>query len=159
MLKDTVAAEDAVVGSGGKIVLDGAVIVKKIANYWQTSDGVVIIGSGAIVDLTGNTNSTPIAPGGSVVMPARPEDASVQFHYTDPDAPLQDGHATREFNELEIHGTTVTNLGIIYGATVTVPADTQDIWIVNTTDGTVELTSASAGDYVVSGGLTGIEKI
>ncbi|MBR4253519.1 MAG: hypothetical protein IKQ16_00340 [Lentisphaeria bacterium] len=158
VLKDTVAAEDAVVGSGGKIVLDGAVTVKKIANYWQTSDGVVIIGSGAIVDLTGNTNSTPIAPGGSVVMPARPEDASVQFHYTDPDAPLQDGHATREFNELEIHGTTVTNLGIIYGATVTVPADTQDIWIVNTTEGTVELTSASAGDYVVSGGLTGIEK-
>ena len=63
VLKDTVAAEDAVVGSGGKIVLDGAVIVKKIANYWQTSDGVVTISSGASINLTSS-----IVPGGAITV-------------------------------------------------------------------------------------------
>lgn len=137
--------------NGGNLSLEGQVKLERVAAYANAS-GFVTISSGASINLTSS-----IVPGGGIDMPARPESASVKIFYTDPDAPTP-GYSSRTFEELEIHGTTITNLGIIYGATVTIPADTQDTWIVSTTEGTVELTSASAGDYVVNGGLKNIEK-
>jgi len=136
--------------SSGKIILAGTNVINKITGI---NSPTVTISAGALITLTSS-----IAPGGGIVMPARPESAPVQIHYNDPDAPVQEGYSTREFNELEIRGTTISNLGVILGATVTIPADTPSTWLINTTEGTVELTSASAGDYVVSGGLTGVEK-
>ena len=116
-----------------------------------------MISSGAIVDLTGNTNAVVMNPGGGIVIPARLGDdsATIQINYTDSGTGDTEH---RTFSELEIRGTTITNQGVIYGATVTIPADTQAEWFIYTTEGTVVLTSANAGDYVVTGGLIGAER-
>lgn len=57
------------VDNGGTAVFSGSNTIRRIAPYHNTSagrSGFVTISGGAIVDLTGNTNSTPIAPGGGI---------------------------------------------------------------------------------------------
>ena len=139
--------------STGRCTLAGSNVIDSISG----TAGSVTISSGAIIDLTGNANATPINPGGAIVIPARLGDdtATVQINYTDS---VTGDPESRRFDELAIRGTTITNQGIIYGATVTIPAEPQETWFLNTTEGTVTLTYEDAGDYVVTGGLTGVER-
>lgn len=79
-------------------------------------NGSVTISSGAVVDLTGNTNTTPINPGGGITICGGPMNSGTKIIGSA-------GAATqmREFEDVEIHGTSITKQGIIYGATVTIP--------------------------------------
>ena len=55
--------------SPGSVALSGTNAVGIIEGFSQTSgSGTVTLTSGAILDLTGNTNATPINPGGGVVV-------------------------------------------------------------------------------------------
>lgn len=54
-----------------KVVFKGSNTLKAtITPYSEDNTGIVEITSGAIVDLTGNTNATPIAPGGGITFEA-----------------------------------------------------------------------------------------
>ncbi len=56
-------------GDGGAIVfLGGTNKVESIQPRTSDRIGTVTISSGAVLDLTGNTNATPIAPGGGVIV-------------------------------------------------------------------------------------------
>lgn len=57
-----------VVTTGGTVSFSGSNTIDRIARRSDSQGGPVIISSGAIVDLTGNTNPTPIAPGGGVIV-------------------------------------------------------------------------------------------
>jgi hypothetical protein len=50
---------------GGTLVLGGSNTIDKVTGYGGA--GYVVISSGAILDLTGNTNTTPINPTGGIV--------------------------------------------------------------------------------------------
>ena len=63
----TPVVQTVMVTSGGTVTLAGSNTIQRIMTY-GASNGFVTISSGAIVDLTGNTNATPIAPGGGVVV-------------------------------------------------------------------------------------------
>ena len=105
------------------------------------SPGTIIVSSGAIIDLTGNTNATPITP--AIAIPAG---AIVTI--------IGSGGSSGYFSELALTGSTITNAGLIYGATVTVPA-AGGPWEVNTTEGdsTLEATGTEQ-QVVISGGVS-----
>ena len=78
-----------------------------------TNPGYVTVANGAIVDLTGNTNAVPINPGGGITLYGGPYDSGTKIVYgSGADV------SSRWFEDLEIRGTSITNQGIIYGATV-----------------------------------------
>ena len=81
-----------------------------------TGTGSATLASGAILDLTGNTNTTPINPGGGITLCGGPMNSGTKIVGSA-------GSATqmREFEDVEIHGASISNQGIIYGATVTIP--------------------------------------
>ena len=56
--------------ANGKAIIAGSCSLDEIANYNTTGSGTVTISSGAILDLTGNMNSTPINPGGGITFEA-----------------------------------------------------------------------------------------
>ena len=57
--------------SGGKVEVSGDCTIDTIRKNPQYNDsGTVILSSGAIVDLTGNTNAMPINPGGGITFEA-----------------------------------------------------------------------------------------
>lgn len=59
--------------SGGTVTFAGSNVFKAtLGNVYSagTAGGNVVISSGAILDLTGNTNATPIAPGGGITFDA-----------------------------------------------------------------------------------------
>lgn len=67
----TVLVKDSTVGNvglniGGTCIIDGNTAIGAIAPHTASTSGFVTISSGAILDLTGNTNATPIAPGGGI---------------------------------------------------------------------------------------------
>lgn len=49
-----------------QLFVSGSVSVTQVSAYGTNASGTVTISSGAILDLTGNTNATPIAPGGGI---------------------------------------------------------------------------------------------
>lgn len=105
--------------------------------------GTLVISSGATVDLTGNTNAIAIAPGGGITIPAG---AVVTI--------LGSGGSSGYFSELALTGSTITNTGRIYGATVTVPASGGP-WEVNTTEGDSTLEAdGTERQAVISGGVS-----
>jgi hypothetical protein len=55
-----------VLSSDGMVVFSGSNTVGYIAARGETNYGSVALTSGAVLDLTGNTNTTPIAPGGAI---------------------------------------------------------------------------------------------
>ncbi len=67
---------------------------------------------------------------------------------------LGSGGSSGYFSELALTGSTITNTGLIYGATVTVPA-TGGPWEVETTEGdsTFEATGTERQE-VLSGGVS-----
>ena len=92
--------------------------------------GTVSIESGAVIDLTGNSNAAPIAPGGAITIPA---EAVVLV--------LGSGGSSGYFSELALTGSTITNAPAVLGATVTIPASGGP-WDVEYADGTSETFSA-----------------
>jgi len=57
----------AIDGSSATIICSGSNAINLISKNTTSAYGTVSITSGAVVDLTGNTNATPIAPGGGIV--------------------------------------------------------------------------------------------
>ena len=57
-----------VLASNGKMVLTGSNAVGCVTERDASRYGTVTLSNGAIVDLTGNTNATPINPGGGVIV-------------------------------------------------------------------------------------------
>ena len=55
---------------GGSMTLSSNCCIDSITYYNSTSSGSVAIASGATLDLTGNTNATPINPGGGITFGA-----------------------------------------------------------------------------------------
>ena len=144
-------------GGSASIVFDGENKLRSflVPIFAGNPGGSVTISSGAVVDLTGNTNATPIAPGGGIMIPP---DASVDIIGSDGPAGSC-GH----FSALAIRGATITNTGCIYGATVTVPASSgtaRGPWDLSTTEGMVQVDvpGATAREEVIPGGLYGIEE-
>lgn len=60
------AGQTIVLTNTGKVVLRGSNVIDGIGPVPSASSGTVTLTSGAILDLTGNTNATPIAPGGGI---------------------------------------------------------------------------------------------
>ena len=50
------------------LTMAGSNVIHSVGNAGTGDTGTVLISSGAILDLTGNTNATPIAPGGGIVV-------------------------------------------------------------------------------------------
>ena len=105
------------------------------------------------MDLTGNTNPTPINPGGGITLYGG--DCS-----SPPTIAFSSGTSsgTRTFEDLEVHGATISALGIIYGATVYSQAgDDHNVYFTEdngATSSSVIVTGAT--EYVVPGGLVQI---
>ncbi len=146
---------DTVYGAGGTITLKGGVSFSAIGGCYNTissyGSGAVIISSGAVIDLAGVNAPVPIAPGGGITIPAG---AIVTI--------VGSGGSSGYFSDLTITGTTITNLGRIYGATVTVPpledGGDRGPWDLETTEGTstVSAVSGQSQEIVVQGGLISI---
>lgn len=97
------------INNGGTTTLVDCVFDGRISG-----DGSVVI-SGTL-DLTGNTNATPVRPGGGIVIYGGPMTSGTKIIGSAGSAAQ-----TREFEDVEIHGTSISNPGIICGATVTIP--------------------------------------
>jgi hypothetical protein len=121
-----------------------------IEKYNDSLYGYITISSGAIVDLTGNTNSTPIVPGGSILISS----GGIGI--------IDSAGSTHEFQDLAITGSTINNLGQIFGATVSIPAAGAGVgpWIVSTTLGSSTVSAtAEAQELVIEGGLVSIQEL
>ena len=140
------------------VTIAGSNSVNKITGTYCT----ITISSGATVDLAGNTNAAPIATGGGITLYGGPMTGGTKIIGSAGSAAQ-----TREFEDVEIHGTSITKLGIIYGATVSIPDDkiyhvryTTDS---GTTSSSVTITGPTA--YVLAeelsspAGLTGVVNI
>ncbi len=143
-------SQRAVYLAGGSFGIAGSnVLTDKI---YGTS-GTVTISNGATIDLTGNTNELPINPGGDITLHGGASTAPTVIVYGSGSAV-----GSRRFEDLEIHGTSISNQGIIYGATVYAPAD-ADHYIYYTADNGATSDSVivrGSTTYVVSGGLVGV---
>lgn len=127
-------------GAGGTIELAGS-------NAFQMTGGTigrVVISSGAIVNLTSS-----IVPGKSIVLYGG---ASLS------PTTLVCGGSSRIFEDVEIRGTTITDQGLIYGATVYSDVGDDHYYYYTEDDGetsnSVIITGAT--EYVVPGGLVRI---
>ena len=111
---------------------------------------MVVISSGAIVDLTGNTIATPINPGGVITIHGGGLYDPTKIVYS------SGGSVdSRSFEDLEIKGSTITNLGLVYGATVySLAGDDHEI-LYTEDDGATSSSVVISGEttYVVPGAL------
>ena len=78
--------------------------------------GHLFIAPDAVLDLTGNTVSRAVYPGKGIVISGGPVNSGTKIIGSAGSATQ-----TREFEDVVIHGTSISNQGIIYGATVTIP--------------------------------------
>lgn len=88
--------------------------------------GTVTIESGAVIDLTGNSNAKPIVPGGAITIPA-----GAVVTIIGSDGPTSSAY----LSELALTGSTITNAPAVLGATVTIPAN-GETYEVHFSDGT-----------------------
>ena len=127
-------------GNGGTIELAGS-------NAFRMTSGAigrVIVSSGAIVDL-----ASSIVPGGGIIL----HGGSSLSPTT-----IVRGGRSRIFEDVEIRGTTISNQGIIYGATVYSNIG-DDHYVYNTEDGGATSSAVivtGQTEYVVPGGLVQI---
>ena len=111
--------EDARVNtSGATILLSGSNTIGTIKPVYGS--GSVTISSGAVVDLTGNTNTTPIAPGGGITLYGGTDSNPTKILFSSGTS-----SGSRTFERAEIYGSTITNLGLVLGATVTTTNDVE----------------------------------
>ena len=104
-------------------------------------NGTIIISSGATLDLTGNTNVTPIAPGGGITLDASPSSGVVII------GNAGSGTQTRTFaGGGTITGSAITNTGAISGATVTLPSSSCQIEFVKSGETVVSSAFIQASD-------------
>ncbi len=136
--------------SGYTCLLSGYNRISRIEPHNSTPGGTVILASGAILDLTGNTNPTPIIPGGGITISS----GGITI--------IDSGGTTHEFQRLAITGSTINSLGQILGATVYVPASSGSLgpWNIYTTLGSSTVSAGEqAQEIVIDGGLVSIEEL
>jgi hypothetical protein len=107
-----------VVGAGGQVILAGG--SNRIGSITSRGTGYgtisVIISSGATLDLTGNANAMPVNPGGGIAIFGGPMTSGTIIIGSAGDITQK-----REFEDVEIHGASISKTGAVYGATVTIP--------------------------------------
>lgn len=111
-----------------------------------SATGAVTISSGATLDLTGNTNTTPIAPDGGITLDASPSSGVVII------GSAGSTTQTRTFaGGGTITGSAVTKIGAISGATVTLPSSSCQIEFVKSGETVVSsaFIQASETPYVL----------
>lgn len=135
-------------GTSGHLVFAGSNTYK--GDFQYLGGGFVTISSGAIVDLTGNTNATPIYPGGGITLYGGALNSATTIIYS------SGGNVgSRTFEDLEIQGATITKLGLVYGATVySLAGDDHEI-IYTEDNGATSSSVFISGEtvYVVPGAL------
>ncbi len=142
------------INGGGTAVFSGT----NINPITKVVDGELTITSGAIVDLTGTSAGTPII--------ANAENGIINIVGGGDDLPtvIRDsaGHI-HTFDYADIQGSTITNLGFVYGAAVTFLDSTADYLVYYTTDDGTTYSSAtvngSTGTYTVTGALVQLNKV
>ena len=141
-------------GGGGDtsratVHLAGTNTIDAITKYGSFISDITF-SSGAVLDLTGNTNATPIVPGGGIVISS----GGINI--------IDSAGTTHEFHRLAITGSTINNLGQILGATVSVPVSSGSLgpWIISTTLGSSTVSATDeAQEIVIDGGLVSIVEL
>lgn len=144
---DTELQQVELAGENTSLTLAGNIVEK----YRILDTGKVFISSGATVDLTGNSNATPINPGGGITLYGGLSGSLTAI--------IGSGGVSHTFEECEVHGSTITSLGLIYGATIYPGQYGHDV--VYTEDGGTTSSSTLVGadsSFVVPGGLMKVEK-
>ena len=113
----------------------------KIGRVNSGGTGTITLTSGAILDLTGNTNATPIALGGVITLDASPSSGVVII------GSAGSGTQARTFaGGGTITGSAITNTGAISGATVTLPSSSCQIEFVKSGETVVSSAFIQASD-------------
>lgn len=113
----------------------------KIGRVNSGGTGTITLTSGAILDLTGNTNATPIALGGVITLDASPSSGVVII------GSAGSGTQARTFaGGGTITGSAVTKIGAISGATVTLPSSSCQIEFVKSGETVVSSAFIQASD-------------
>jgi len=105
-----------------------------------SGSATVIVSSGAILDLTGNTNATPIDPGGGITLYGGAINSGTKIIGSAGSATQ-----TRTFEDVTISGTSISNIGAIYGATIS-DVPTYGYVLTYTTDGGVTSNTHNLND-------------
>jgi hypothetical protein len=124
-MTDSVISGNIANGSAQDIYLNSGHLRLAGSNVIGVCDGAagtVTISSGAIVDLKGNTNAAPIAPGGGITIYGGTEQNPTKILFSSGAS-----GGSRAFEIGEITGSTITNLGIVLGATVTNTSGDADV--------------------------------
>ena len=120
--------------------------INTVGGITGNASGSVIISSGAYINLTSSIN-----PGGGITLYGGD-------HYELPTAIIGSGGVSRTFENCEIHGETITSLGLIYGATIYPGEYGHDVTYTEdggTTSSSVVVTGQTT--FVVPGGLMKVE--
>ena len=137
--------------------LAGTVKTNYRINTGASDTCTYIIASGAIIDLTGNTNATPIYATGAAAT-----SSGGIFISSGGISIIDSAGTTHEFQDLAITGATINNLGQIFGATVSVPVSSTGVgpWNVSTTLGSSTVSATDeAQELVIDGGLVSIQEL
>lgn len=123
--------------NNGTLALAGNNAIGKIEKYNASNSGTVTISSGAILDLTGNVNSVPIAPGGGITF--EPGGATVYPSAGQSSAYVLGGITVPQIgntNVVTASGSDVINSGgvdgIISGATIDVATNSNILYAYGT---------------------------
>lgn len=142
-----------VLGNAGVLSLNGSIILNKVEKLNNQNVGSVVISSGAKIVLT-NAQSNAIVPGGAITLYCG-SGASATYLVTG-------GNMSRFYKDADrVVGSTITNGGIIYGATVYFPSAENTYEVGYTTDSgttyqTVDVTGTT--EYVVTGALMSLQQ-
>ena len=148
----TCLLSDCYLGSGQNgLVYGGSAILTGSNTILSTiTGGSMVVSSGTILDFTGNTNANVFSTTRKITISGGQFGNPTAFVFSSGGI-----SGSRTFEDLEIYGSAITNLGLIYGATVYSFAG-DDHEIVYTTDAgatssSVVITGETA--YVVTGAL------
>ena len=120
-------------------IFDGKVDIPTNA---VTGAGSVTISSGAVVDLTGNTNATPINPSGGITLYGGVTDDRTTIYGSAGSATQSRGFSA----ECVITGSAVTKIGAISGATVSLASSSCQLEFIKSGEETVSITYMQANE-------------
>lgn len=135
------------IGTSASVDFGGSVTLGNVNHI--DSGGTVTIASGTVVNL-----ASSIVPGGGITLYGGSLNSETKIVYGSGSSV-----GSRTFDGLEVYGTTITNQGIISGATVYSDENSWIHYVLYTTDdGATSSSVMLSGDaeYVVPGGLVGI---